>query len=679
MNFKNLELKRSYISYGKNDIVSGLINPALKITKCYRRSVGFFSASVLENILDGILALTRNKGSLRIIASPKLSEEDIKAIRLGYEIKQQIIEKRINSDFLKVAEELNDKHLSLLTELISIGVIDIKIAATKGIGMYHDKLGILTDSFGNNIVFFGSPNESKAAYIHNYEKIRVVRSWIDSEYDHVADEISEFDSLWNDTNEFVYTLTFNEAAKRSLLKVSNNRKHKKQNDSIELRDYQKEAIKRWKANGYNGFYVMATGTGKTWTAIFSIKELFKINKALVVICAPYKHLIKQWAEDLEKVFPETNIIMVSSENSQWENEINEGIIRRRYEKNTNMIVISTIASFYLERFERLISKSDSDRLLIVDEAHRFTNRPKYLKSKYSYMIGLSATPNNGKNIQKGEELLDFFGGVVFSLTIEEALERKFLVPYHYHPIVVDATEDEENSFNRYTANMASCFRNGVCIDKEKLMINHRSRLRVISMATEKINSIDSIIDEIGEEDHFIVYCGDGKLFDDDQNQLRHIQFIKRKLNEKGYKTSQFTATENMVTRMQLIDSFNKNEISALAAIRCLDEGINIPSIKSALILSSNDDYKEFVQRRGRILRTYENKESASIYDVIVLPSYDSTSFSKIELRRYLEFAKLAINKDVLLPKLYSLLKEYNLNIDEIIINMDLVQEDEINE
>lgn len=113
-----------------------------------------------------------------------------------------------------------------------------------------------------------------------------------------------------------------------------------------------------------------------------------------------------------------------------------------------------------------------------------------------------------------------------------------------------------------------------------------------------------------------------KLFDADSGkELRHIQAIKRVLTAHGFKASQFTATENMADRMELVDAFNKQEISALVAIRCLDEGINIPSIKSALILSSNDDYREFVQRRGRILRTYGNKKYANIYDVIVLPSY----------------------------------------------------------
>ena len=146
-----------------------------------------------------------------------------------------------------------------------------------------------------------------------------------------------------------------------------------------------------------------------------------------------------------------------------------------------------------------------------------------------------------------------------------------------------------------------------------------------------------------------------------------------------YKASQFTAQENMTERMELVDAFNKGEISALAAIRCLDEGINIPSIKSALILSSNDDYREFVQRRGRILRLSDNKESAVIYDVVVLPSNDMTEWAKIELRRYREYAKLSINYDETMNELDNLLIQYGLSEEDVDVYDYEEMEDEIDE
>ena len=177
--------------------------------------------------------------------------------------------------------------------------------------------------------------------------------------------------------------------------------------------------------------------------------------------------------------------------------------------------------------------------------------------------------------------------------------------------------------------------------------------------------MEEIICNVSSND-FVVYCGDGRLFDSDTGEeIRHIQSVKRTLTRLGYKSSQFTAKENMNDRMELVDLFNKGEISTLVAIRCLDEGINIPSIKSALILSSNDDYREFVQRRGRILRRYPNKDYADIYDVIVLPTPYLTAWAKMELRRFLEYAHLSKNWSDLEPVLYSYMDEYGISIEEI--------------
>jgi superfamily II DNA or RNA helicase len=231
---------------------------------------------------------------------------------------------------------------------------------------------------------------------------------------------------------------------------------------------------------------------------------------------------------------------------------------------------------------------------------------------------------------------------------------------------VKATEEEERRFNAESRKIASCYKGNKCIDLDRLVKSLRTRLRIIAMAQSKQDDMDLIIDKIGETNHFVVYCGDGRTLDiGSGDEIRHIQFAKRALTGHGYKSSQFTATENMDKRMQLVDAFNKGEIDALAAIRCLDEGINIPSIKSALILASNDDYREFVQRRGRILRTYSGKEYANIYDVIVLPSFEMNGWAKIELRRFYEYAKLSKNWTETQEELDDLLVQYGLCLDDI--------------
>ncbi len=616
-----------------------------------------------------------------MIASPKLNDEDIDAINLGYEEKERIIGNAFSREFLEEVENFNDSRLALLAELIARGVLDIRIAVTKTLGDYHDKLGILEDFDGNKVAFYGSANSSKNGYRDNYDKIRVVKSWIDGQKDSVDDEVEEFDSLWNGTNKFVEVYEYKESARKHLLQVMERRSNsrKQGNTGIKLRDYQEEAIKAWVNNDYHGFYVMATGTGKTWTAIYSAKRLLEEHSATVVICAPYKHLVKQWAEDVRKAFPDAVLIMVSSENPSWSQKISQAIINKRYNKNVQIIIISTIVSFNLDRFTNVISKDSSDKLLIVDEAHRFTKRSEELKNDYKYMLGLSATPYSGRSATSGKELMKYFGGQVFDLPIETALDKKFLVPYYYKPIFVYATDDEEERFRKQSRIIASYFRNGKCIDPESLAKTLRNRLRIISMAQAKIDGIGDFVNKIEEKDHVVVYCGDGRLYDNTGEEIRHIRQVKRVLNDMDYKASQFTAQENMTERMELVDAFNKGEISALAAIRCLDEGINIPSIKSALILSSNDDYREFVQRRGRILRLYDDKKSAVIYDVVVLPSNDMVEWAKIELRRYREYAKLSINYAETMDELDNLLVQYGLSEEDVAVYDYEEMEDEIDE
>lgn len=681
MNYKEMEIKRSYISCGEDGIADALIVPALKCTMHYCRSVGYFSSGVFETIMDGVPTFVRNGGDIRMIASPKLNSEDIDAINLGYEERERIIGNAFSREFLEEIENLDDTRLALLAELIARGVLDIRIAVTTTLGDYHDKLGILEDFDGNKVVFYGSANSSKNGYRDNYDKIRVVKSWIDGQKDSVDDEIDEFESLWNGTNQFVKVYEYKESARKHLLQVMENRSNARKHDKtgIKLRDYQEQAIKAWVDNGYHGFYVMATGTGKTWTAIFSAKRLLEEHKATILICAPYKHLVRQWSEDVRSAFPDAVIVMVSSENPSWDQQISQAIIKKRYDASVQIIIISTIVSFNLDRFTRVIEKDGSDKLLIVDEAHRFTKRNEQLKEDYKYMLGLSATPYSGKTVAAGRELMKFFGGQVFDLPIEIALERKFLVPYYYKPIYVYATENEEDRFRKASWVIGSFFKNGKCIDPEGLARALRNRLRIISMAQAKIDALENFINQIEERDHVVVYCGDGRLYDDSGDEIRHINHVKRVLNSMDYKASQFTASENMTERMELVDAFNKGEISALAAIRCLDEGINIPSIKSALILSSNDDYREFVQRRGRILRLYDGKESAVIYDVVVLTSNEMTEWAKIELRRFREYAKLSLNHEEKESELEDMLIQYGLSIEDVDVYDYEEMEDEIDE
>lgn len=682
MTFKDIPLEISYKSVGE-DSFSEILNPLLACTKIYKRSVGFFSSSALNFIGEGLLEMARKGGKIFLATSPKLSDEDIFAIESGY-IDRSLLEKKFITEVQDTLNLISDANAKILYMLVKESIVDIKIVVRKN-GMYHDKLALLEDDDGNIVACVGSNNETGSGYNYNYEKIRVYKSWYDTE-GRIADEMSEFESIWNNDNSELNVYDFMSAFEKELLdRVEKKGIYKNDATKYEMRPYQIDAKEKWNANDHNGFFVMATGTGKTITALYSILDFVRSNKIFTVIAVPYKHLASQWAEDVREFFPEAVVQIIHGEITDGETKIYASYLQavKQYKP---VIVITTIKSFFLDRYVKLYDKIEFSKLLIVDEAHNFANRiNEALYNKYPYKLGLSATPVFGSDENKTQLLLDWFGGQVIDLPIEKAL-GKYLVNYEYHPIFVDATDEDELKFAQATKLMISGMDLNLqkIIDEEKFTKGYRGRLRAISMATEKHERIAEIFANIEDKDHTIIYCSDGKLWyeNDKKNheyqEVRHLEHILRLINNSclsstgNGKASKFTATEAVEERMQLIDSFNKGYLEYLVAIRCLDEGINIPSIKSALILSSNDNYREFVQRRGRILRLYQGKTVAHIYDVIVRPSVSNDAFAKIEFRRYYEYSRLALNKDYLLDQLDHYLAIYNLTYDDIKFNNDFV-------
>lgn len=675
MTFRDIPLNISYISDGEESF-SQILNPLLACTKVYKRSVGFFSSSALNFIGDGLLEMARNGGKIFLATSPRLSEQDIQAIQAGY-VDREKIRSAFVCEVRDVLSEVSDDNVKMLYMLVKEEIVDVKIVIRSN-GMYHDKLALLEDFDGNLIACVGSNNETSSGYNNNYEKTRVYKSWNDVE-GRIADETAEFESIWSNQNSQLKVFDFMSAFESELLdRIEYRGAYKKDTTKYTMRSYQIDAKEKWNENGQKGFFVMATGTGKTITSLYAIKDFICSNKIFTVIAVPYKHLVSQWAEDVKEFFPTAAIHIVHGEIKNAETQIFASYICAQDDYKP-IIVITTIKSFFLERYANLYDKITFKKLLIVDEAHNFANRISTdLSNKYPYKLGLSATPVFGTDEAKTESLLSWFGGQVVDLPIEKAL-GKYLVNYEYHPIFVQATDEDEKKFAKATSLMLSAIDsvNKIILDEEKFTLGYRGRLRAISMAEEKHERISEIFSHIEDKDHTIIYCSDGKSYFEGTprvnaaEEIRHLEYILGLINTSCLssvglgKASKFTATENIQERMQLIDSFNKGYIEYLVAIRCLDEGINIPSIKSALILSSNDNYREFVQRRGRILRLYPGKEKAHIYDVIVLPSILNKAFAQIEFRRYFEYSRLALNKDILIDKLERLMSDYDLSYEDI--------------
>ena len=669
--FKELNIKPLYKSIGENQLNKDLVNPVLNYTKIYKRASAYFNSFVLETLLSGVEALYLNKGCIKLLISPQISKEDFEAILKASDTTKeftQCLDKIIDKSLF----EISDNYFELFYQMLCNGFIEIKFAITTTSGIYHDKLAIFEDFYGNQISFSGSANETQNAYENNYERVMVFKNCDASSVFH-NENISEFDNLWNGKTPDLIIYDASKALKEKVINLVENgvkQVKKPQTPGLKPRSYQSEAIDSWKNKfSKQGFFVMATGTGKTFTSCFCINEVLEDDNPIVVILVPYIHLIAQWEESFKAVSTADYIIKLYSGNSpMWKRQLGHAINVKRRNKKLKVVIISTIKSWQSEYTQTYLNKYPTlIKMLVVDEAHRFGNLiNEKIQNEYQYKIGLSATPLVGRKINSN--LINFFGGVAYNLPIEIALEKGFLCNYNYFPIFVRTNELDEKKFKNISKDMRSCFNSNGDLkngfeDHFSSLLRQRNRLLSLASSKTDYSFLKQLIQEIAVfNSNFIVYCGDGKVDD----ETRHLDYVKEVFDDLGFAMNRFTCEETMEDRLAIIDCFNRNLIDGLVAIRCLDEGIDIPSIKAALLLANGDNYREFVQRRGRILRKYHNKESADIFDLILLPTTDTPGIAEIEFRRFYEYARLSLNWNSSNKKiLEGYIEMYNLDTDRI--------------
>ena len=700
-NLSSLVLKKEYRSLEDN-VVQEFYLPTLYRANSYKRAVGFFSSSALIEISKGICQLVKNGGKIHLVASPYLSKEDVEAIRKGYESRQQIIENAL-------LRELDDEHLdyysserlNFLANLIAHGVLDIKIAITEKqctVGMYHEKMGIIEDDDHNCIAFSGSMNESSTAISVNYETIDVFCSWngID-EKNRVDLKKRAFNKIWNNTDDNVEVMTFPKVTDAIIERYRKNKEinynidkaqfsfdyvHSKSRktscgarkpESIELYEYQKEAIANWVSENYRGIFDMATGTGKTLTGLGAVSKLSEdvCEELSVFILCPYQHLVEQWVEDIVKFNIKPIIGYSASPQKDWKKRLQKAIKDQRIRKDKPFFCFVTTNATFSGRFvQDIIKEIKHPILLVVDEAHNVGAKTyaKLLDDRFQYRLALSATLDRHRDEEGTAALYNFFGRKCIEYTLERAIREDKLTPYKYYPVVVYLNEDELSTYEYYTQEISKCIikdKNG----KTKLNSYGETlaikRSRVVAAAAQKLDALRREIVPYKNKNNILVYCGATNVINEnadksetDEGDIRQITAATRILgNEFDMSVAKFTADESMDERTQIKANFSKGEhLQVVVAIKCLDEGMNIPGIRTAFILASTTNPKEYIQRRGRVLRKAPGKEYAEIYDFVTLPRpledvYSLTreaaakdlALVRNELERIKEFGKLAMN------------------------------------
>lgn len=414
-------------------------------------------------------------------------------------------------------------------------------------------------------------------------------------------------------------------------------------EDISLWDFQEKAVESWFDNDCYGIFKMATGTGKTYTAIGALKRLQEdvAGPLATVIAVPYTHLATQWENNLADWG--LNIVrhISGSLNKDWKSTLKNSASELNIGLHDSEIFLTTHRTLSHEYFCDEISQLSCDTLLIGDEVHGMGS-PKHregLTDAFDYRLGLSATPERFYDEEGTKKLYEYFGKIVFEYSLDDAIPE-YLTEYEYYPRLVELKSEELEEYRGYSLSLATEL-NKKNPDRDRIERLTHKRANIIKSAENKFTEFKSILSSISEIDHLLVYTN--------HNQIDTAQDI---LNYDGVVQHKFTFEEDESERETLLRGFDKGQYNALVAMKCLDEGVNVPSTRQAILMSNSRNPKQFIQRRGRVLRRYEGKDMARIYDMIVVPSLNPSreiiesegKILKKELKRFEEFAATAKNE-----------------------------------
>jgi DNA phosphorothioation system restriction enzyme len=703
---RSLMLNPEYRS-DRDHVVDDFYVPCLESSVRYRRAVGYFTSDGLALAAKGLATFLQNDGRAQLIASPALNEEDVSAIERGHLARDEAVERAILRSLSPTASEITRDRLSVLSWLIAEGRLELRIAVRlneTGLlirGIYHEKIGIFTDAEGSSVAFTGSSNETAGGLINNFESIDAFWSWEDAG-GRVKRKIDNFERLWKNVTPGVSILPFPDAAKRRLLEFRSRerpvhdpeetpgrvtRRQEGRGDSgswpvlpseLELRGYQKDAVRAWFAMRGRGLFKMATGTGKTITALTLITKLGdalraeKRQLAIVIVC-PLRHLVTQWAETCHHFGLRPLLCFESRQ--RWLGDLDTELLAFRYGTRECLPILTTNSTLASPAFqERLQRLADKTLIIVADEVHNFTasSTQSLLPDAASYRLGLSATPERWYDDEGTEALTSYFGPVVFEYSLQQAITSGALTPYNYFPVLVEMTPDESEEYLRLSREIGTRYHATTDpAQNQALQWFLIQRSRLLASAENKLIVLRELVEPLRGTHHNLFYCGDGQVESGvDDEQIRQLEAVIRLLGlDLGMRVDSYTAETYLSERDELRRAFALGSVQGLVAIRCLDEGVDIPETRRAFILASSTNPKQFVQRRGRVLRRAPGKDVAEIYDFVVVPpegDSEDTIFNterrlvKREMERFGEFARLARNSGEATATLLPLLRRFNL-------------------
>jgi superfamily II DNA or RNA helicase len=695
---RDLNLKSVYRT-GKSDLLNEMYIPVLSVAKSYDRAVGYFATSLLAYGLKGISSVVKNDGKMRLIIGAAVTDEEFEALKEGTDQKQfaKALTHELEIIISQAKTGAEQHRLRLFSLLVACGNLELRFAYKKH-GMYHEKMGIVEDEYGDKILFCGSANETTNAIKPdlNFESVTLYKSWEESTYKEFAQEFERgFEDLWYGRETGIVTvempsllyekiskyyrenqfekvdLTEHEVALMEELSLIRSNNYPQVpatmgGKTFKIFDHQSAALRHWFSAESRGLFRMATGSGKTVTAMYGLSTIFNSAKSprqmMAIIAVPYQALADQWVKELN-LFNMKPVQCYRAKN-EWSEKLTSSInllISGSVEFISIVVVNKTLQS---ASFQHAISRVPGENIFFIgDECHHHAT-PKMINKlpACNYRIGLSATPFVEKdefdadvvdiNAEK-EMLTSYYGNVVANYSLNEALADGVLTPYKYYIVPVYLTESEREDYKALSIEIGRLFQ----IDRSKantaLSNAIRKRNKVVQNCTNMHVALAKVLSEetFQSKKHTLFYVGEGAVNGEyeDEEAVSQLQSLASVISEKGWSISKFTSLESRRDRGKIMSDFTSGVIDSLVSMRVLDEGIDIPACKRAFILASSSNPRQFVQRRGRILRRYEGKEFAEIFDFIVLPCESSGEkvYEKLvrkELARVMDFVRTAQNR-----------------------------------
>lgn len=722
---KNVDFNVVYAS-GENEPVEFFFETLLE-SSSFDLGLGYFCSSAIRVLAPGFAYFIANGGKMRILINDQLTEEDKNAIEAGFEIDTLKYEDNILTNVKKLSNLLSEENqlfFDCLSYLIATKRIEfVATVSVKG-GIAHDKYGIFTDRIGDKVGFAGSANFSMNALCYNAELISCFTSWNgDTDLKRIERYSNLFEKIWLNKSPHVLQIPITEVKtyitkrfptkllkeiindSRSLRATAAKNNYKLSEKILqklekietepcfpfpEERSIQKNAYIKWTENNRQGIFAMATGSGKTVTALNCILRQYKENgfyKAIIVV--PTQALAIQW-ENEAQAFNFQNIISTHTE-KDWKNILSRYTTRSIFDKDKNIILITTYATFNRKDIQAFLKGIQGiERFIyIADEAHNIgsSNSLKHLPENIQWRIGLSATPERVYDDMGSEKIYHFFNSkppqYTYRYTMKQAIDDGILCHYDYYPIFVELTQDELEEYQNVTAQLRKFIDSKTGKYKKEAEMLLLKRKRIIHKAENKKNAILNLLEEFKYRhklDYTFVFVPEGyepdyseqETYDIDSNDIHIIDEYAQMFKEQGYSYHKYIS--GLDDAPSILQGFANGDIQILLSMKCLDEGIDIPRAEHAIFCSSTGNPRQFIQRRGRVLRKNKDKIKAKIWDLIVTPSDITNDTSDIErnmfrseVKRVVNFATLADNQiDILYGDVKDVCEQLRINLFEML-------------